>query len=445
MSANGVPTDKFHIALNEILGNEKTEMKSAGPRSVNYIVRAQNRAETADRVQQKFKQKRMKFESKIIKSHSGYPCTVFQLSDKSKFTIIYKTASDAKVSTALAESAQAVFASIAFNVKRGNITEVDLTPDNFTAATRNGNASVTSTLQDIEKKLTDDWVMSSVKGANLLRDKYRNKSFECHRGSRKVKIIEDAFTRVKQKEGLSINLNKWSPADIYLIEHGFDPSPLKQENTILGLNALMFKYLTEEKVIGVSLKKLGNTGNITPVNFPTDKSAPTFTYVGVESPPASTSGYIVMKKDNSQMKINFRTFTASGGWSGEVLVPGGTARHGKISHGPLNDVLKAHGVTQITDNIPSRNIATQNKQQTAVKMAKSMVKHRFVPAKDEKAIVNMIKASNDNYRQSKFLVQELFDNLPLNDQQKMNQIVEDMYRYAGSIIKGVSGPYLKMM
>ena len=71
-------------------------------------------------------------------------------------------------------------------------------------------------------------------------------------------------------------------------------------------------------------------------------------------PPA---GYIVMKKGNSQMKINFRTFTASGGWSGEVLVPGGTARHGKISHGPLNDVLKAHGVKQITDNIPSRNKA----------------------------------------------------------------------------------------
>lgn len=444
MSANGIPTDKFHIALNEILHNEKTEMKSAGPRSVNYIVRAQNRAETADRVQQKFKQKRMKFESKIITSHSGYPCTVFQLSDGSKFTIIYKTASDAKVSTALAESAQAVFASIAFNVKKGKITEADLTPANFTAAMTK--SFVTSSLQDVEKKLTDDWVMSSVKGANLLREKYKNKSFECHRGSRKVGIIEAAFTRVKQKEGLSINLNKWSPADIYLIEPGFDPSQeLKQENTIRGLNAKMFEYLKNEKVIGVSLKKLGNTGNITHINFPTDKSTPTFTYVGVESPPASTSGYIVMKKDTSQMKINFRTFTSSGGWSGEVLVPGGSARHGKISHGPLNDVLKAHGVKEITDNIPSRNIATKNSDATAKKMAKSMVKHRFVPAKDEQAIVNMIKASNENYRQSKFLVQELFDNLPLDNQKKMNQIVEDMYRYAGSIIKGVSGPYIKMM
>ena len=440
---SGVPTDKFHIALNEILGGEKTDIKSAGPRSTNLIVRAQNRVEASDNVKKKFKQKQIKFEEKVISSHSGYPCTIVKLSDKSTFTIIYKTASDAKVSTALAESAQAVYASIAFNVKKGNITEADLTAGNFTKAMTK--ADVTSTLQDVEKKLTDDWVMSSVKGANLLRERYKNKSFECHRGSRKVAIIEAAFTKVKQKEGLSINLNKWSPADIYLIEPGFDPSPLKEENTILGLNAKMFEYLTEEKVIGVSLKKLGNTGNITPINFPTDKSAPTFSYVGIESPPNSTSGYIVMKKGNSEMKINFRTFTASGGWSGEVLVPGGTARHGKISHGPLNDVLKAHGVTQITDNIPSRNLATKNSDQTAEKMAKSMVKHKFVPSKDEAAITNMIKSSTVNYRQSKFLVQELFDNLPLKDKKKMDQLVEDMYRYAGSIIKGVSGPYIKMM
>ena len=440
---SGVPTDKFHIALNEVLGKEKTEIKSAGPRSVNLIVRAQNRVEASDNVKKKFKQKQIPFEEKVISSHSGYPCTIVQLSDRSKFTIIYKTASDAKVSTALAESAQAVYASIAFNVKKGKITEADLTAANFTAANRD--SYVTSPLQEVEKKLTDDWVLSSVKGANLLRERYKNKSFECHRGSRKVAIIEAAFTKVKQKEGLSVNLNKWSPADIYLIEPGFDPSPLKQENTILGLNALMYQYLKEEKVIGVSLKKLGNTGNISEINFPTDKSAPTFSYVGIESPPASTSGYIVMKKGNSQMKINFRTFTASGGWSGEVLVPGGTARHGKISHGPLNDVLKAHGVKEITDNIPSRNIATKNSDQTAENMAKSMVKHGFVPQKDKQAIVNMIKSSTVNYRQSKFLVQELFDNLPLNDKKKMDQIVEDMYRYAGSIIKGVSGPYIKMM
>ena len=440
MSGNSALT--FHVTLNEVLGNEKTEIKSAGPRTVKFIVRAQNRVEASDRVQKKFKQKGIKFETKQT-SDSSFPSTIIKLDDRSTVTVIYKPSSDAKVSTALAESAQAVYASMAFNVKKGNLTEADLTGANFTAAM--AKADITSTLQDVEKKLTDDWITSSIKGANLLRQRYTGKQFECHRGSRKVGIIEAAFTKVKQKEGLSINLNKWSPADIYLIEPGFDPSPLKEENTILGLNALMFKYLTEEKVIGVSLKKLGSTGNISEINYPTDKSAPTFSYVGVESPPASTSGYIVMKKGTSQMKINFRTFTASGGWSGEVLVPGGTARHGKISHGPLNDVLKAHGVTQITDNIPSRNLATQNKDQTAETMAKSMVKHKFVPQKDKQAIVNMIKSSTVNYRQSKFLVQELFDNLPLDNQKKMNQIVEDMYRYAGSIIKGVSGPYIKLM
>ena len=440
MSGNSAFT--FHTTLSEVLGNEKTEVKSAGPRTVKFIVRAQNRVEASDRVQKKFKQKGIKFETKQT-SDSSFPSTIIKLDDRSTVTVIYKPASDAKVSTALAESAQAVYCSMAMNVKRGNLTEVDLTASNFTKAMTK--SDVTSTLQEVEKKLTDDWMSSSVLGANTLRAKYNGKSFECHRGSKKVGIIETAFTNVKRKEGLSINLNKWSPADIYLIQPGFDPSPLKKENTIRGLNALMFKYLMEEKVIGVSLKKLGSTAQIKNINFPTDKDTSTFSYVGIESPPASTSGYIVMKKGSSQMKINFRTFTASGGWSGEVLVPGGTARHGKISHGPINDVLKAHGIKQITDNIPSRNIATQNKDQTAKDMAKSMVKHGFVPSKDEAAIVNMIKSSNVNYRQSKFLVLELFDNLPLNDKKKMDQLVEDMYRYAGSIIKDVSGPYIKLM
>ena len=53
---SGVPTDKFHVALNEVLGKEKTEIKSAGPRSVNLIVRAQNRVEASDNVKNKFKQ-----------------------------------------------------------------------------------------------------------------------------------------------------------------------------------------------------------------------------------------------------------------------------------------------------------------------------------------------------------------------------------------------------
>jgi len=432
----------FHTTLSEVLGTEKTEIKSAGPRTVKFIVRAQNRVETSDRVQKKFKQKGIKFETKQV-ADSSFPSTIIKLDDKSTVTVIYKPSSDAKVSTALAESAQAVFCSMAMNVKKGNLTEADLTSANFTKSM--SKADVTSTLQDVEKKLTDDWMSSSILGANTLRVKYNGKQFECHRGSKKVGIIESAFTNVKRKEGLSVNLNKWSPADIYLIKPGFDPSPLKEENTIRGLNALMFKYLMDESVIGVSLKKLGNSAQIKNINFPTDTDTSTFEYVGVESPPNSTSGYIVMKKGSSQMKINFRTFTASGGWSGEVLVPGGTARHGKISHGPINDVLKAHGIKEITDNIPSRNIASQNKDQTAEAMAKSMVKHGFIKQSEVPGVVNMIKGSNVNYRQSKFLVLEMFDNLPLSNKKKMNQLVEDMYRYAGSIIKGVSGPYIKLM
>ena len=48
----------------------------------------------------------------------------------------------------------------------------------------------------------------------------------------------------------------------------------------------------------------------------------------------STSGYLIMKKGPQTIKVNFRTFTSSGGFSGEVL--GGSLRHGKVGHG-LNE------------------------------------------------------------------------------------------------------------
>ena len=92
----------------------------------------------------------------------------------------------------------------------------------------------------------------------------------------------------------------------------------------------MFELLKDKKFVGVSLKKM-ERGKHPDINFPTDKSTVDFKYEKMESPMTSTSGYIIMKKGAQEIKVNFRTFTSSGGFSGEVL--GGSARHGKVGHG----------------------------------------------------------------------------------------------------------------
>ena len=71
----------------------------------------------------------------------------------------------------------------------------------------------------------------------------------------------------------------------------------------------------------------------------------------------STSGYLIMKKGPQEIKVNFRTFTSSGGFSGEVL--GGSAEHGKVGHGAMSNLLKSHGLEQLPDNPTSRRIVLE--------------------------------------------------------------------------------------
>ena len=58
-----------------------------------------------------------------------------------------------------------------------------------------------------------------------------------------VNQIEGHFKRIKRLEGVRMDLNKWSPADIYLIRKDFDIGCLAKEKTILGLNACMQREL----------------------------------------------------------------------------------------------------------------------------------------------------------------------------------------------------------
>ena len=84
---------------------------------------------------------------------------------------------------------------------------------------------------------------------------------------------------MKKNVGWYGDVNKWSPADIYLMSRGFDPSVLLNENTFAGLNASMYNLLMEEKLIGVSLKKIETPkGSISNINFPDEKNVLNFKY-----------------------------------------------------------------------------------------------------------------------------------------------------------------------
>ena len=456
-------SQKVHYAIGEVLGEKKhagdikTEIKRAGPKSVMIYVRSNDRGETKKSVAAKLKKLGVGVQQANHEHHfkeSSFPGSQIKLVDNSKINLVYKNMFEGKVSTAMAEASQALFAALAMNVLSKQLHSCDQTPENWKAAFSHCDLMMKQGVKMTEKdaislctKLDDEWINSNITGANELRNSnLPHKHFEFHRGSKKVEEIYKVFSSIKKNSKakaldsrLNIDPNKWSPADIYLIKKGFDvKGALSGIDTIAALNAKMQELLDNNQVVGVSLKKLKNSANIKLINKVGKDEIFDIKFVNFTAPSGSTSGYINMKKDNKPMKINFRNFTSQGGFSGEVLLPGGSARHGKISHGPINDVLALNNLDKIPDNNPARAQAPKE----AEWMAKTMKDFGFIQPNQVKPTETMIETSDLNYQSSKYLVLKLFESL--EKVKDMDKITEEFYRYAGSQIKGVSAPYLKM-
>lgn len=345
--------------------------------------------------------------------------------------------------TAIAESGQAVYAQ--YVVDNPGVTVDSVIDSSKLKKAYDKCVTTGASFEEIES-MDPDWKKSSIMGALKLKTKY-GRGYKYLRGGDMVEKVSKAFSKVKKSQGWYGDLNKWSPADIYIAKSGFTTQQLQNEldgiTTWETLNARMFELLTENKFIGVSLKKMERSANLTDVNFPTDKSTVDFKYEKMESPMNSTSGYLIMKKGSQSIKVNFRTFTSSGGFSGEVL--GGSARHGKIGHGAVINILKSHGLPELPDNQTSRRIAVQGDEKMAEWVGKTSKDLGLVNSNQETEAETKWLQGDTNYRQSKYLTIKLFEIInDINDMKKKNMLMEDMYRYASSTTKGVSGPYIKL-
>ena len=135
--------------------------------------------------------------------------------------------------TKLTESAQCLYAAIAFGLGR-EIKSNDITPSNVKKYSYL--FDIDETNERILKELPDEWIDSSLLGANKLFQKFKGKgNYVFHRGSSAVARIEATFKRVSKNENVRININKWNPSDIWMISDDFSFSFFDKENTILGL------------------------------------------------------------------------------------------------------------------------------------------------------------------------------------------------------------------
>ena len=259
------------LSINEVLQGYETEVKKAGAKVTVLQINGKERAEIREEIKDKLNKTRVKYEQKPV-PESGFDGLEIEESTSSILRIIFKTKGGGSGAgaavTELGESAQCVYAAIAFGLGR-KITQSDITPDNVKAY--KDKFSVNGNLNKIMNEMTDEWMQSSVLGANELWEKFKGlrNGIVFHRGDKTVNHIENQFKRIKRVEKIRIDINKWSPADIYITTPKYDPKCLEEEQSIKGLNQCMNERINPQapKMFGVSLKKMSGSADAKILNF----------------------------------------------------------------------------------------------------------------------------------------------------------------------------------
>ena len=352
--------------------------------------------------------------------------------DKKKVRFIYKPLTGGGGSGAGAEdttrneSAQAVYAAIAFGMGK-TISNNDVTMK--TIQKYSNLFSIDGNVDDIRNNLPDEWIKSSVTGANALYGRFgRSGKYTFHRGDATVNRINAAFERAKATEGVRMNINKWNPSDIWMVKSDFDFKCIDEEKTLLGLNQCIQDELEHGKLIGISLKKMQSGASLSAKNVFTDMKF-CKNYAGYEYSGKSIDGYI---KLSGGTKIQFRSFGAGLGLTGfQGEVKGANANQGKIGLGPLNMILRAHGISQIPTDAASK--VRTDPDGVFNEIAVGLKKYARLNQKQIEELKENENIVTSKFLYSKLQVTQLINTLEsIRTKKVRDQLVEDIYLYASS-------------
>jgi len=436
--ANLVTSEEILPLIEPILSNANIINVKDTSGILEYRIESDDRAVDREKVENLLSSKRITY-GELTRKVGGFGGSEIVTFDMRTVRIIYKLKSNkgsggGAEATTLTESAQCLYAAIAFGLNR-SITSNDITPDNVKKYSNL--FDIDETNERILNELPDEWVESSLLGANKLFEKFKGKGkYVFHRGSSEVDKIEAAFKRVSKNENVRININKWNPSDIWMISSDFSFDFFDKENTILGLNQVVQEKLEENILIGVSLKKIIGTAKISVKNVFRDMKTCKY-YAGYEYSKKSIDGYVLL---TGGTKIQYRSFGSGDGLTGfQGEVKGSNANQGKISLGPTNLILKNHGQKTIPTNAAKR--VREEPDKVFADISKGLKKYARMTDSDIKKIDPKIITPKFLY--SKLQVTQLLDILEnkLLKKDKRNQIVEDLYLYASSQSKYSSAYY----
>jgi len=325
--------------------------------------------------------------------------------------------------TAKGESAQAIVNAIRYSFS-GDITNQDV--DDESIADAKSDVRVTDFEGANELlKTNPGWLTSSVSIANALASAYDG-PFIQNRGSEWVKNLEAAVKPHLKEAGIS-DINKWSPADIWMVAP--DEINISWPDSLSGINSLLLKKYAEGKIIGVSLKKTGKDATLKVFNAP-EKSKESFKFKGIDPRPNAAKGFVLFGDNGS---IEFRNFSGLSGFQGEIL--GNKAAGGKVGYGTIQKALKDNGITlsspsEIKDEVINEDPKFKEKFKKLWDSTEGLNSEDFELYYD-----NPKRTLNQNlaYRISKYLALELINGI--NNSNNPDEIISDLLNYASSQTK----------
>ena len=416
--------------VDEILQNYNVSVLKDTKSIKEIKVLNNNRSSTRDAIENALYAARIPFGA-LTRDVGSFGGTEFNF-DQKKVRLIYKPETGGGGSGAGAEdttrneSAQAVYAAIAFGMGK-TISNNDVTMK--TIQKYSNLFSIDGNIDDIRNNLPDDWIKSSVTGANALYNRFgRSGKYTFHRGDATVNRINAAFERAKSAEGVRMNINKWNPSDIWMVRSDYDFKCIDDEKTLLGLNQCIQDQLQQGKLIGISLKKMQSGASLSSKNVFGDMKV-NKTYAGYEYSGKSIDGYI---KLSGGTKIQFRSFGAGAGLTGfQGEVKGANANQGKIGLGPLNMILRAHGISQVSTNAANR--VTSNPDAVFNEIALGLKKYARLSQKQIEELKENEKIVTPKFLYSKLQITELINIIEsIRNKKVRDQLVEDIYLYASS-------------
>tara|TARA_X000001316_G_C921995_1_gene36705 strand:+ start:1266 stop:2567 length:1302 start_codon:yes stop_codon:yes gene_type:complete len=320
--------------------------------------------------------------------------------------------------TAAAESAQCVYAQCLWDNPKTIWTEAELKA----AYTK---VEVDTPFDDI-MNLSEEWRVSSILGAKILKRGIGRRTYKWYRGTGVQSDMEERFKTLNTAAGRPFNnINKWTPADIWVQATDSAVYDWDSCKTLSSLNQMLLKAYAARDVMGISLKKIVGKAKIVQVNYKKPFKSPVFTNVsfGKRDYWKAKDGYLNFKGG----EIQFRTFPT---FQAEII--GGKAKHGKVSGGSGNASLMGKmmieaGANSIEDQ---KTLVAMFRRDRDKFMAKWYEAYNKSPNKAMKndEFLKAAEGKDDNWCVSKYLVTTLFNNIKGKEQAFLSL----MFRYASS-------------